>query len=404
MQTFDLISLIVSIASFALAILVFIISERENKEATEKQTHEENVRATLTDFSNLRRPYQEIRTKIEASDEKGKRTVIKNYIRELERFAVGCNIGAYDLEVVNKMSGGTLLSDYNMYLRQFIQRARRELKPQSLIRPEALYSEVELMIRNLCGIRHEKFQEVEMLPEDVRILERFLALPVDSPEKVFEIFRTLEGCREAHGDAKQGYLYIPGTRLDRCLLVAHADTYFDTAYGFESSENHLGISEERYYSNNEISSIGADDRCGCAMLWLLRNSGHSLLILDGEEHGQKGAHFLMESDPALFDELNSHTFMLQLDRRNSRDLRYYDLPVTDEFKTFIEAGTGYENVEGKGRTDICVLCRDICAANISVGYYNEHTKEEYVEVEEWQNTLDKVRSLLEKPLIKYLTK
>ena len=46
-----------------------------------------------------------------------------------------------------------------------------------------------------------------------------------------------------------------------------------------------------YSSGDDLCGIGADDRAGCAMLWLLRDSGHSLLILDGEEHGQVGAAF-----------------------------------------------------------------------------------------------------------------
>ena len=142
--------------------------------------------------------------------------------------------------------------------------------------------------------------------------------------------------------------------------------------------------------------LGADDRAGCAMLWLLKDSGHSLLITDGEEHGQIGAHHLTDNYPALSRELNAHRYMIQLDRRNDRDYKTYKLPVTNAFIRFIEENTGYANAGSSSRTDIVALCTGICGVNLSIGYVNEHHADEYLRVEGWLNTYNTVKNMLQK--------
>ena len=259
-----------------------------------------------------------------------------------------------------------------------------------------------------------------MNTEERRVLEWFLKMPVSTTDDVFAAFRELPGAVEKHEEGNRGYLYVPGQRADRCVLAAHADTYFDMNYmeprkGVSAllskvrsyflgaaSENKIVFENGEYRSGSDDCGIGADDRAGCAMLWLLRNSGHSLLILNGEEHGQKGAHYLQESSPELFDEINDHSFIIQLDRRGSRDYKFYHLPVTSEFEKYVVEGTGYECAGTTSRTDICVLCEKICGVNLSVGYYNEHHPEEFLRYDEWLGTYQIVKRMVEEPLKQYL--
>lgn len=400
----DWVGIIVDIVSLFVAILTFIITSRGDRKATEEQTKRESVRATLTDFAELRRSHQDFPNKMNNMDlsETDKDEAIKSYLADLERFAVGCSKKAYDINVVNDMSGGMLIAQYRKYFKSYIEKRRRLLIPESLIPVNRLYDAVVTMIKNLCEIRKEQFDDVAPFPEDQRVLERFLDLPIDSSESVFSIFRSLPGAIEEHGQGKEGYLYVPGSRTDRCVLVAHADTYFDKEYKEVSYSNSVVYEDGIYKGTSTEASIGADDRSGCAILWLLRNSGHSLLILDGEEHGQIGAKYLKESNPVLFDEINSHSFILQFDRQGSNDYRYYDIPVSHDFITYIEKETGYLLAEGKGRTDIIVLCRDICGVNLSIGYYDEHKPSEKLVVSEWLNTLEIARGMLEKKLKRYV--
>ncbi len=404
----DTVNLIVSIASFALAIFVFIWTANDAKKATIAQTREQNTRATLTDFGNLRREHQDFEAQLGEHPER-RTEILKGYLADLERFAVGCNRGAYDLEVVSSMSGGMLMSQYRNHFRAFIAQARGNVRlDASAMYREWLYCEYVEMMRRLFELRGEAWQDVERISDDQWMLEKFLGMPIDSPGEVLRLFAGLPGAVEVRGEGRQGFVYVPGTLPigQRALLAAHADTVFDEEYVWQghveaTGQNAVVFEDGWYRGTNPAVSIGADDRAGCAMLWALRKSGHSLLVTDGEEHGQIGAHFLRDEHPEVFAELQAHAFMVQLDRRGSSDYKCYELPVTPEFLAYVEAETGYVRAEGKGRTDIQVLCGEVCGVNLSVGYYDEHQPEERVCLAEWQHTLDTVRAMLAKPLTRF---
>ena len=253
---------------------------------------------------------------------------------------------------------------------------------------------------------------VEWAEDPKKILEEFLAFRPESAGPILARFAELEGAAAHFDGEKLNFVYVPGRRDDRVLLIAHADTVWDLYY-CQEMEPELGqeyIEAEKaaahkpflecgqYYQKGwHYWGIGADDRAGCAMLWLLRDSGHSPLITDGEEHGQIASRYLTERYPALAEELNAHSYMIQLDRRGSSDYKTYDLPVTEDFRRYVEAQTGYKDAGWMSRTDIVALCEKICGVNLSVGYYNEHTNMELLEYQEWLHTLETVRKMLEGP-------
>ncbi len=183
---------------------------------------------------------------------------IREYLGDLERFAVGCNLNAYDISIVNKMSGGSLVSNYNKYFKSYIEDVRRNLYIGSPIKSSQLYVEVEKMIERLCEVREEPFYKPENYPEEKRVLEKFLEIPISSSEEVFNIFRSLPNSVEDHGTGKEGYLYVPGNRRDRCLLVAHADTYFDVEYQDCIYENEVILNNGVYHGVKDNASIGME--------------------------------------------------------------------------------------------------------------------------------------------------
>ena len=225
---------------------------------------------------------------------------------------------------------------------------------------------------------------------DREVLETFLNFELGSPDEVFDKFLTLENAKLYEHVGDRDCVYVPGTRSDRVLLVAHADTVFA---GYRGPHKVI-LDGDIYRSGDENYGIGADDRAGCAILWLLRDSGHSLLITNDEEIGSLGAHDIRDFHKELFREINEHQYIIEFDRRNGRDYKCYNIPVTDEFKRFIEENTGYEDAGTKSSTDIRVLCGKICGVNLSVGYYYEHHIEEYLVFSEWENTLNLARKLL----------
>ena len=233
------------------------------------------------------------------------------------------------------------------------------------------------------------------------VLEKFCSFPITSSEEVLKTFASLPHA-VAHLDGeKNNFVYLPGSREDRVVLLAHADTVWDAYYFPYICQQSLKREKNVYYGADSHYGIGADDRAGCAILWLLKESGHSLLVVDGEEHGRIGSNYLRVKYPEIFNELNSHAYMIQFDRREHKNYKVYNLPVSDEFLAFIEENTGFKNAGKLSFTDIVTLCRDICGVNLSIGYYNEHTPCEKLNFDEWYETFEIAQKLLAKKQKRY---
>ncbi len=233
---------------------------------------------------------------------------------------------------------------------------------------------------------------------DIETLRRFLEVPLETSEPIFQYFLSIPD-REIifRGERPNRFLYVRGQRKNKVLLVAHADTVWDDFFKESRHERHeLIFSSGIFQSSSSVCGIGADDRAGCAMLWLLKDLGHSLLITDGEEAGGLGSDWLM-SDPTnsdIAEEINTqHQFMIQLDRRHGSDFKCYSVG-TDEFRDYVHCMTGYTEPDRYSYTDIVTLCQEITGVNLSVGYRNEHSSKESLCVEEWLNTLNVCRRWL----------
>lgn len=218
------------------------------------------------------------------------------------------------------------------------------------------------------------------------------------------------GLVDAFSDGKmenqQKFIYIPGTRSDRVLLVAHADTVWnslnidlgyanDTVFSTGRNAKINYINKKKKIIGSRVGKgIGADDRAGCYIVWKLRESGHSILITSGEEIGCITSKFIMGSS-WWRKEIAKHNFAIQFDRRGRDDIVFYDVG-TEKFAEYIKSNTGYKPENGTF-TDIRILCKDICGVNMSVGYFSEHTPDEMLYVPYMENTLRIARDMLAKP-------
>ena len=83
--------------------------------------------------------------------------------------------------------------------------------------------------------RDEKWNE-----KDVSVaretLERFLSFPLESARPVLEEFAHLPGAVAVFEEGKKSFVFVPGSREDRILLVAHADTVWDALYTGEEGK------------------------------------------------------------------------------------------------------------------------------------------------------------------------
>ena len=142
----DTVSLIVDLLGFAATIVIFFLTSLGSRRATEEQTRRECVRATLTEFADLRRTYQDFEKKMMSED---RSEILMNYLSDLERFATGCNMKAYAVDVVNEMSGGKLVKQYQTYFRDFITGRRRNASLTAKVTPGRMYIEYEDMMTRL---------------------------------------------------------------------------------------------------------------------------------------------------------------------------------------------------------------------------------------------------------------
>lgn len=197
-----------------------------------------------------------------------------------------------------------------------------------------------------------------------------------------------------------GYLYAKGT-LPVCL-TAHMDT--TPTIGGNPREKVKDFYEEETkledgtttHTLTSPQGIGGDDRCG---IWCIINILHTtdlrptVVFCEDEEIGCVGSEKFMMSE--FIDDLSEMKFLVEIDRRGSSDMVFYN-DANEEFHKFVGEVTGYNERIGSC-SDICNLSAGsgVSSVNLSSGYYDEHTVDESIVIEEMRNTKDKVILLLE---------
>lgn len=195
-----------------------------------------------------------------------------------------------------------------------------------------------------------------------------------------------------------GYLFAKGTIP--VMLVAHMDTARN-----EIPKKIIKLAGKICAEN---SLVGGDDRCGVWMIMnIIKKAKCSVLFLEDEEIGCVGARKFIKTETANFIKDNI-SFMIELDRRGSNDCVYYSND-NREFVKYIKEKTG--TVEAYGScSDISHLmpATKVAGVNLSCGYYNEHTKQEYIVVKEMESIMNRlIKFLIEEkefPKFEYIAK
>lgn len=190
--------------------------------------------------------------------------------------------------------------------------------------------------------------------------------------------------RKTHEDIvwEDGFVYAKGTFP--VLLVAHLDTVH--------RENVKTVVYDK--ANGRISSpqgIGGDDRCGVYMiLEIAKRYNCSVLFCEDEEIGGHGAQKFVDSPNALHMDVK---YIIELDRKGSTDAVFYSCDNPD-FTNFICKDYFKESYGTFSDISIIAPMLGIAAVNLSSGYYEAHTKSEYVIETDVDNVLDGVYSIL----------
>lgn len=167
--------------------------------------------------------------------------------------------------------------------------------------------------------------------------------------------------------SQSGFLYAEGDVP--VLLVAHLDTVHKqpVVHIFYSEDRQLMMSPE---------GIGGDDRCGVYMIMeIIKEARCHVLFTEDEEIGCIGARDFVKSK--IHPQVN---YIVEVDRRGSNDAVFYQCE-NPEFTEFV-CCFGFEEARGSF-SDISVIAPAVGAAavNISAGYYNEHSRHEYISLE-----------------------
>ena len=184
------------------------------------------------------------------------------------------------------------------------------------------------------------------------------------------------------------YTYVCGDMP--IMLCAHCDTVCTapveqiTAMA-DPDKNYVGL------TNKDQAPLGADDRVGIFIILKLTAMGYRphILLTTDEEIGGLGA--MAAADNIFSPDVK---FILELDRMGSTDAAMYDC----DNKQFMEMLQEYGFTPVSGTfSDICLFAPewDIAAANLSVGYYHEHTPWEIVYPYEIQWTINRVAKILD---------
>lgn len=172
------------------------------------------------------------------------------------------------------------------------------------------------------------------------------------------------------------------------ILSAHLDTVQDTFDVF--------LAKYITIRKNILSGygvIGGDDKCGVyIILDLILQKKFNFVLSVGEETGGFGMrHFLSEND------ISGCSYGLVLDRRGNDDIICYRNDYgTKKFEDSLSAvGEVYGYSPGTGTfSDADQINEQISCANLSVGYFNPHTKSEFVLLADLKKAEDYVFSIL----------
>ena len=164
-------------------------------------------------------------------------------------------------------------------------------------------------------------------------------------------------------------------------FVAH----LDTVHGGKPDIIRLG----EYIASRNAYGIGGDDKCGIiaclTLIGALKNV--KIVFFEGEERGCIGSKAF---DKTFF---NDCKYVIGIDRKNSNDfiteISFTKLCSEEFYQEFKALNPSYKEEKGL-MTDVSTLKRSVnlCMANISSGYYNPHTKDEYINLKHLNQTIN----------------
>jgi hypothetical protein len=177
------------------------------------------------------------------------------------------------------------------------------------------------------------------------------------------------------------------------MFTSHLDTVETHRVGL-TKKVFLDPVTNQLFANNQV--LGADDGAGVALLCHMikeQVAGHYFFFA-GEEIGGIGSSYLADNFDTLFPTLKLNR-AIAFDRKGTSDVivsQFCGTCCSDSFALALckKLGTEYKPAQGSFTDTANFVSFILECTNVSVGYYNEHSKNEYLDLTYLQSLAKKV--------------
>lgn len=185
------------------------------------------------------------------------------------------------------------------------------------------------------------------------------------------------------------FIFVKGDKGTPFTIVAHVDTL---------PRKRVELIQRGNIITNRHGLLGADDRAGVyAALQIYKQAAIKphLLFTDKEESGGLGAKEVVK----YLHKPEGTRLLIELDRQSCNEYVTYQ-PQKEQVHNYIKK---FGFVEGWGSySDIADIAPawQCASVNLSVGYYDQHSKDERLHIDETQLTINRVLQMIQDPITK----
>jgi hypothetical protein len=228
---------------------------------------------------------------------------------------------------------------------------------------------------------------------DIPTLQTIIKMDTKALYTWLQIFLKENGY-EVKGDADNWIIGKPTHNPSRICLVSHIDT-------LRTPGKAVRLQMVQEYMVNLNGVLGADDRAGvfgiCQVI-LHSEKKPYVIFTNYEESGGKGVKKLCNAN-AFGDYADDVDLFIELDRQDKDQYVYYSLDCPKSVRQFAEKYGYNENVGTYSDVADLTDTYMIPHLNLSIGYYNQHSKAEFLNVLEMYNTIYCVVDMVNDPEI-----
>jgi hypothetical protein len=196
--------------------------------------------------------------------------------------------------------------------------------------------------------------------------------------------------------SKNYIMGYPKTNAINVMITAHYDTVINDG----KACCNMFMDKKRQVI---FGACRGDDRAGCYAVYKIITESKVkpfVVLCDKEEASREGSeNFIKDYETNLKqfkfpDFMNGALFYIALDRQGNNDAVYYT-SNNGKFEKFIKKA-GFKEAEGS-ISDIKLFEEEYkkCGVNLSIGYTNNHTCQELLNVQTVEKTICKVKNILE---------